>query len=102
MVLYHMSNALFVLNCVQCIVKCVLSVVCQSDEGNILFKDALNILFTVVWYQDNGKKTIQIVRDKTCCHHFMGYSFRLAAMALLYAPSHRQHIPWPLNPIVVH
>ena len=34
----------------------VMSVVCQSDEGNILFKDALNILFTVVWYQDNGKK----------------------------------------------
>ena len=37
-------------------VECMMSVVCQSDEGNILFKDALNILFTVVWYQDNGKK----------------------------------------------
>ena len=28
-------------------------------------------------------------RDETRCHH-MGYSFRLAARVLLYAPSHRQ------------
>ena len=28
-------------------------------------------------------------REKTCCCH-MGYSFRLAARVLLYAPSHRQ------------
>ena len=25
------------------------------------------------------------------CRHYIGYSFRLAAMSLLYAPSHRQH-----------
>ena len=32
---------------------------------------------------------IQIVREETrCCN--MGYSFRLAARVLLYAPSHRQ------------
>ena len=29
------------------------------------------------------------VREETRCHH-MGYSFRLAARVLLYAPSHRQ------------
>ena len=34
-------------------------------------------------------RTILIVREETCCHH-IGYSFRLAAMVLLYAPSHRQ------------
>ena len=28
-------------------------------------------------------------REETCCRH-MGYSFRLAARVLLYAPSHRQ------------
>ena len=34
-------------------------------------------------------RTILIVRKKTrCCH--IGYSFRLAARVLLYAPSHRQ------------
>ena len=32
--------------------------------------------------------TTQIVREETCCH--MGYTFRLAARYLLYAPSHRQ------------
>ena len=34
-------------------------------------------------------KTILIVREETCCCH-IGYSFRLAARVLLYAPSHRQ------------
>ena len=34
-------------------------------------------------------RTILIVREETrCCH--MGYSFRLTARVLLYAPSHRQ------------
>ena len=34
-------------------------------------------------------RTILIVRKKTCCRH-MGYSYRLTARVLLYAPSHRQ------------
>ena len=29
-------------------------------------------------------------REKTCCSHYMGYSFLLAARYLLYAPTHRQ------------
>ena len=33
--------------------------------------------------------TILIVRKETCCHH-IGYSLRLTARVLLYAPSHRQ------------
>ena len=32
-------------------------------------------------------RTILIVREETCCRH-IGYSFRLAARVLLYAPSH--------------
>ena len=34
-------------------------------------------------------RTILIVRKETCCRH-MGYSYRLTARVLLYAPSHRQ------------
>ena len=34
-------------------------------------------------------RTILIVKKKTHCRH-IGYSFRLAARVLLYAPSHRQ------------
>ena len=34
-------------------------------------------------------RTILIVREETCCYH-IGYSFRLTARVLLYAPSHRQ------------
>ena len=34
-------------------------------------------------------RTIMIVRKETRCHH-IGYSFRLTARVLLYAPSHRQ------------
>ena len=34
-------------------------------------------------------RTILIVRKETCCCH-IGYSFRLTARVLLYAPSHRQ------------
>ena len=34
-------------------------------------------------------RTILIVRKETHCHH-IGYSYRLTARVLLYAPSHRQ------------
>ena len=34
-------------------------------------------------------RTILIVRKETCCRH-IGYSLRLTARVLLYAPSHRQ------------
>ena len=39
-------------------------------------------------------RTIQTVREETCCHDYMGYSFWLAARILLYAPSHRQDITY--------
>ena len=49
-----------------------------------------------VWYvvKDHSE-----VRKETHCHH-MGYSFRLAARNLLYAPSHRQlllHQLWSIG-----
>ena len=37
---------------------------------------------------DIWQRTTQIARKKTRCRH-MGYSFRLAARVLLYAPCHR-------------
>ena len=41
-------------------------------------------------------RTILIVRKETRCRH-IGYSYRLTARVLLYAPSHRQdNIPRPL------
>ena len=43
---------------------------------------------TVIWRQTYGQ-TILIERKETCCRH-LGYSYRLTAMVLLYAPSHRQ------------
>ena len=36
-----------------------------------------------------ASRTILIVRKETCCRH-IGYSYRLTARVLLYAPSHRQ------------
>ena len=35
-------------------------------------------------------RTTEIARKVTCCHHYMGYSFQLAARDILYVPSHRQ------------
>ena len=57
-------------------------------EGNVLFNDALNTFYLWLYHIRHLVKTILIARVKTCCHH-MGYSFRLAAGVLLYAP-------WPL------
>ena len=35
-------------------------------------------------------RATEIMKEETCCCHFMGYSFILGATDLLYAPSHRQ------------
>ena len=51
-------------------------------ERNVLFNDALNTFYLRL-------RTILIVRKETRCRH-IGYSYRLTARLLLYAPSHRQ------------
>ena len=33
---------------------------------------------------------LDIEKEKTCCHHYTGYTFQLEATKFLYAPSHRQ------------
>ena len=51
-----------------------------------------------IWRQTYGKGP---VREETCCRH-MGYSFRLVARVLLYAPTHRQDNTYhsPVAPVV--
>ena len=61
----------------------------QERERNVLFNDALNTFYLRYMVSDIWLRTILIVRKETCCRH-IGYSFRLAARVLLYAPSHRQ------------
>ena len=55
-----------------------------------LFNDALPTHFIYGYMaSDIWLRTILIVRKETRCRH-IGYSFRLTARVLLYAPSHRQ------------
>ena len=89
-------------------------------ERNVLFNDALNTFYLRLYgvrhmVKDHSEReremfyltthsthfiygyiasdiwlrTILIVREETRCRH-IGYSFRLTARVLLYAPSHRQ------------
>ena len=59
-------------------------------KGNVLFNDALNTFFIYGYMaSDIWLRTILIVRKETRGRQ-IGYSFRLTARVLLYAPSHRQ------------
>ena len=71
-------------------------------EGNVLFNGALSTYYLRLY----GVRTMvndQIAREKTRCRH-MGYSFRLTARVLLYAPSYRQDSAYHGNvtPVVEH
>ena len=65
-----------------------------QEEGRVLFNDTLNtfclwlygVRLMVNDYSDSERE-----RKETCCCHYMGYSFQLAARNLLYAPFHRQN-----------
>ena len=58
-------------------------------ERNVLFNDALTKFIYGYMASDIWLRTILIVRKETRCRH-IGYSYRLTARVLLYAPSHRQ------------
>ena len=60
-------------------------------NGNVLFNEAHFIYGYMA--SDIWLRTILIVRKETRCRH-IGYSFRLTARVLLYAPSHRQDSPY--------
>ena len=62
----------------------------EEEEGNVLFNNTLNTFYLRLYMaSDIWLRTILIVRKETCCRH-IGYSYRLTARVLLYAPSHRQ------------
>ena len=63
--------------------------VMRRKEGHVLFNDALNTFYLRLYGVRHMVKDHSIVRKETCCRH-IGYSFRLAAKVLLYAPSHIQ------------
>ena len=58
-------------------------------DRNVLFNDALNTFYLRLYGVRHMLRTILIVRKETRCRH-IGYSYRLTARVLLYAPSHRQ------------
>ena len=60
-------------------------------EELFLFYDALNTFYLRLYAMasDIWLRTILIVREETRCHH-IGYSFRLTARVIFYAPSNRQ------------
>ena len=58
-------------------------------DRNVLFNDALNTFHLRLYGVRHMDRTILIMRKETRCRH-IGYSYRLTARVLLYAPSHRQ------------
>ena len=61
--------------------------VLNDRERNVLFNDALNTFIYGYMASDIWLRTILIVRKETRCRH-IGYSYRLSARVILYAPSH--------------
>ena len=61
------------------------------DRGREMFYLTTHSTHFIYSYMasDIWLRTILIVRKETCCCH-IGYSYRLTARVLLYAPSHRQ------------
>ena len=68
----------------------VFAVWCVNSERNIFYLTTHSTHFIYGYMvSDIWLRTILIVRKETrCCH--IGYSYRLTARVLLYAPSHRQ------------
>ena len=65
---------------------CYLCILLRERDRNVLFNDALNTFYLRLYGIRLWLRTILIVRKETrCCH--IGYSYRLTARVLLYAPS---------------
>ena len=72
-------------NVINVTLSCQVSINEGKKEGNALFNDALNTFYLRLY----GVR--HMVKDHSDSEkRNMGYSFRLAARVLLYAPSHRQ------------
>ena len=66
-----------------------------SERGREMFYLTTHSTLFIYSYMasDIWLRTILIVRKETRCRH-IGYSYRLTARVLLYAPSHRQDITY--------
>ena len=74
------------------VIVCVCVFICLLRErGREMFYLMTHSTHFIYGYMasDIWLRTILIVRKETRCRH-MGYSYRLTARVLLYAPSHRQ------------
>ena len=67
-----------------------LETICDKRESEMFYLTTHSTHFIYSYMaSDIWLRTILIVRKETRCRH-IGYSYRLAARDLLYAPSHRQ------------
>ena len=74
----------------------------RARERNVLFNDALNTFYLRLYGVRHMVKDHSDSEKGTCCNH-IGYSFRLTARVLLYAPSHRiAHTMAFVAPVVEH
>ena len=55
-----------------------------KKEGNVLFGNPFNILFTFIMAVNIRLIPTLIMREEYHCHHIMGYSFQLAARDHIY------------------
>ena len=55
-----------------------------------IFKDEGNVYLVMHTFYLYGARHIANDHSDHCHHHYMGYSFQLAARGLLYAPSHTE------------
>ena len=72
--------------------------------GNVLFNGALNTFYLQLYGAGHMVKDYS-ARKEACSHHYIGYSFWLAARVLLYAPSHRQDSTYTtafVTPVMEH
>ena len=61
----------------------------RERERNVLFNNALNTFYLRLYGVRHNMVKDHSDRKETCYRH-IGYSYRLTARVLLYAPSHRQ------------
>ena len=85
-------------NCMcMCVNDCVMEFdICVNERDREMFYLTTHSTHFIYGYMasDIWLRTILIVRKETRCRH-IGYSYRLTARVLLYAPSHRQDKTYP-------
>ena len=72
----------------------------KTTQGHPVNKHSTHFIYGYM-ASDIWQRTIQIAREETRCRH-IGYSFRLTARVLLYAPSHRQDNTAFVTPVMEH